>query len=101
MLLHPVAISTERFTYLKDERLFVAEDSDFGPNGIPLGRVYDDACDIGFTLRSHQTGREIVFATWETKKNGEGDVLYTEYRPAPYQSGLNGLSDLKVHVLND
>lgn len=100
-LLHPPIISTDRFTYTERDRTFAAEDSDFGRNGLPLGQVYDDATDIGFTLRSTRTGKEIVFALWNTQRDREGDVQFDEYHPAPYQRGTKGLDDLKVIVFND
>ena len=47
-----------------------------------LGRVYDDACDLGLTLVSHKTGREIVFAMYREIRDGEGELQAEEYEPA-------------------
>lgn len=48
MILRPCPVSTDRFHWQPERRLFVGEYSDL--NG--LGRVYDDACDLGLTLVS-------------------------------------------------
>jgi hypothetical protein len=46
-----------------------------------LGQVYDDACDLGFTLVSHKTGRAIVMVEDQTVQR-DGDLLYRVYVPA-------------------
>lgn len=49
--------STKQFSYLEATQEFCAEASDLGDNH--LSRLYDDACDVGFVLVSHKTGREV------------------------------------------
>jgi len=66
MILHPLPnLSTRDFTYT--DQTFVSEASTLGfkvgwPN---FGRVYDDACDEGFTLISQRTGKECVMVIHE------------------------------------
>jgi hypothetical protein len=76
MILNPAPVSTRQFTYDAPTKNFAAELSDM--NG--LGRVYDDACDVGFTMVSARTGRQVVFVLAEEKRDGEGDTLLWEYR---------------------
>ena len=80
MILEPSPISTERFTYVPAQNMLVACASDLG--SLRLGRVYDDACDVGMTLISHRTGKRIVFAEGATVRDAEGDVQYTDFHPA-------------------
>ncbi len=35
--------------------------------------VYDDACDVGFKVRSHKTGRTVLFTLSETLKTRDGE----------------------------
>ena len=46
--------------------------SDLGPNF--TGRVWNDACDIGFILKSPKTGREILMVQTGRSTDREGDV---------------------------
>lgn len=55
----------------------LAEVSDF--RGHIGGRVYPDAADFGFVVRSHRTGEEKVFSESRTIFGREGDVLGWEY----------------------
>jgi len=76
MILRPTPVSTEQLKFDKEENLLVAEDS-----SLPRpSRVYDDACDEGYTVVSHHTGREVVYAS-DTSWSDGGDLLYWDYRP--------------------
>lgn len=68
--------STRQFTYSRSERCFVAEASELPGNP---GRVYDDACDEGFILVSHQSGDAIVFALDRVDMNGD-DIAGWNYK---------------------
>jgi hypothetical protein len=98
MLLNPPSISTERFLYLDTEKVFAAEASDLGSD-FELGRVYDDAADVGFTLVSQRTGDRLVFVLYQQHRDGEGELLYDEYRAVKGPVGFTG--DLSVHIFND
>ena len=93
MILRPPSISTESFTF--SDRRFVAEASDLGPD-FRLGRVFDDACDEGFTLVSHRTGKDVVFAHHEDKVDLDGDLAVSIFKGV-----TPGFTDLEVHILND
>ena len=55
-------------------------------------RLYDDACDVGFRVQSHRTGKEKLFTfsryEWAGRVDGE--------RVEVWCSG-----DIEIHVLND
>jgi hypothetical protein len=72
MILKPAPVSTRQFTYGAESHSFVAEMSDL--NG--FGQVYDDAADVGFTMVSSRTGREVVFVVADEQRDGEGDILF-------------------------
>ena len=93
MLLHPAPISTSRFSY--KDGVFSAEESDFGRD-FRFGQVWDDACDIGLTLVSHVSGREVVFAFEREVRDREGEVMYLEFKPA-----LRNQPNLTVRIYND
>lgn len=44
-----------------------------------LGRVYHDACDVGFIIRSHRTGKEKAFTESRTVWDTDGDAVYWEF----------------------
>lgn len=59
--------------------------SDLAPlrEGGPFGRIYDDACDIGFCLVNPGTGGETWWYISETHKDGEGDITHWTLKAAP------------------
>lgn len=44
-----------------------------------FGRVWNDACDVGFFIRSHRTCRNELFILSNTLKDNEGDVQGWEF----------------------
>lgn len=95
MQLNTPKISTRPFLYDPTTNTFSAEASDL--RGFRLGRIYDDACDIGFTLVSQRTGREIVFALAHEERDREGDLLFEDFRPVNRNEWGAGT----VRVFND
>ena len=84
-LLRPAPVSTSVVTFDREHNLMVAEMS--STNG--FDRVYNDACDEGLTLVSHITGKEVVYAVVNVKKDTEGDLVYWDLRPAfGFDAGL-------------
>lgn len=78
MLLHPTKLSTTKFLWCKEERMFVAEMSDLQ---IVFNPVWDDAVDVGLTLISQWSGMEIVFVMIH-EQIIDGDVIYWDLEPA-------------------
>lgn len=77
--LEPCPVSTDRFTYMPAERMFVCEASALARS--PFGRVYADACDVGLTLVSHVTGARVVCTVVGEKYDREGDLQWWDLHP--------------------
>jgi hypothetical protein len=92
MLLSPTAIRTDRLVYVKGENLLVGEASDLPDPS----RVWDDACDIGYTIVSHRTGREVIYAGHQVAER-DGDVIYWDYMPAKRADEYQNLPTLRVY----
>lgn len=73
MILKPAPISSDKFSFSKN--CFAAEVSSLG--NFNLERVYDDACDVGFSIVSAKTGNLVVFAQngYIRDEDGEGDLI--------------------------
>lgn len=99
-LLTPTPISTSRFTWSPSDRMFVTEESSLGPDFRP-GPVFDDACDIGITLVSHRTGKQIVCALVGEERDREGELVATVYAPVTPTGARDREHPFTVHVLND
>jgi hypothetical protein len=95
MILKPHRVSSSKFTY--HQGTFVCEDSDFGKVGLidRLGQVYDDACDLGFTIVSQKTGREVVFAQ-DGEDRRDGEVMGWRFVCV-----TPGHKNLKALIIND
>jgi len=93
MILTPNPISSSRFTFKGNT--FSAEASDFGRN-FKLDRVYNDACDEGFSIVSTKTGKVAVFALYNHEEDGEGDLVSWIFRCV-----TPGLTHLKAVIFND
>jgi hypothetical protein len=75
------ALPLQRFTF--DRGTLTATASDFGTprDGLWwLGRLYNDACDVGIVIRSELTGEERRFVLSKQVER-EGEVLYWEFAP--------------------
>lgn len=94
MILKPSPQSSSRFFFNKETNTFVAEISELG-RSFDLGRVYDDACDIGFTIISEKTGNPAVFALSNTNQSEGG------YDSWDFICVTPGLKNLKAVIFND
>jgi hypothetical protein len=65
--------SAARFTW--DENRGSACASDLTKSINPFGRVFNDACDMGFRLVSPKTGREKLFTVTSETRNADNDVV--------------------------
>ena len=92
-------ISTRQCTYDKANNMLVAEISDFGP-GFEWEWAYPDAADLGVTVVSHITGKEIMFAENKVNTNSEGEILSWELIPA--KRGPDPVINLmRLKIFND
>jgi hypothetical protein len=48
-----------------------------------LQPLYNDACDIGFAVKSETTGNVVVYYMTEVVKDGTGEVVAWDYMPTP------------------
>lgn len=90
-------ISSTRFTFIKSSKTFATEASDIKECHF-LGRLYDDACDSGFVLRSERTGKTQAYVlSHPIVRAGElhGWVFEAAF---PYAPGAEGT---KVTIFND
>ena len=65
-----------------------------GRRGIDA-RVWNDACDVGFIVRSPRTGNEILF-TFEKVSDNDGEVTHWLYRGYGPEN-----SEFTVIIFND
>lgn len=99
MLLTNNRVSTERFSYHRDLKTFTAEASDLNHTGCNfLGRLYDDAADVGFCLVSHKTGAVEPFYLDNVDRDREGDVRAWEFLPVNKALREGGI---KLTIFND
>lgn len=90
-LLSPTRLCTSRLTYVAEEKLLCTEDSDL--RNCQPSRVFDDACDVGYTVVSHHTGKEVVYVQDEIVKR-DGEVIAWRYSPA--EEGYESLPVLEI-----
>lgn len=64
------------FTYDASTGKLVAEMSELSHRvgGNIWDQIYEDACDLGFSIRSIATGKVVKFAVHKEEHDGDGDV---------------------------
>ena len=94
-------IGTENFGYHKDIRTFTEELSTIGHRMFRnmRQRLYNDACDEGFVLVSHRTGKEVQMYQSKTETNDEGETLCWEFEPCVTDQPNPGFD--KLVIFND
>ena len=91
-------VSTNRFDWLPKTREFVAEASDL--KDLVLWRVYEDAADAGFGIKSAKTGKIEYLVETHNQESEEGELLWTEFRSIRDNRGAVE-QGWKVVILND
>jgi hypothetical protein len=93
-------IDTRIFTYDRNLQLMCADLSDIQANAAYTcsltARVYNDACDQGFYVRSHRTGRRVLLVLEREVRDAEGDLRCWHFVPAEEIPGLQS-----INVFND
>lgn len=93
MILKPAPISSAMFSFKNN--VFSTEVSEL--RNFSLGRVYDDACDRGFSIISAKTGNVAVFVETDHDYCGEDiDVVAFNFKCV-----TTGLKHLKAVIFND
>jgi hypothetical protein len=93
--------STRDFNYTAKDRTLSIEASTLRagfPGRRTFGPVYDDACDMGFVLESHKTGRKMTFVINKVDKDRDGDIAGWWLTAAAVKDRALGI---KVLVIND
>lgn len=99
-------IPLNRFSWQSVGRAFVADMSDFGRANVPcppFGRLYSDACDVGFVMVSaRQVGVEVEYVLWDTIDGDEPcDIKGWTFRPtADSIRRVPGARGTKVVIFN-
>ena len=90
-----VVLSTNRFTYDKNTKEFVAEISE-------LPRNIGDLCTQDITLTSHITGKESDWMVYNVSRDPDGDIMFWTLRPTKNTVAVHpGLDGATVTILND
>lgn len=66
-----IEFSSETFLYTESDKTFSAFASDM--ENRHQQRLYDDACDIGFAIKSQLTGNVVVFCQSKVVYHGDGE----------------------------
>ena len=90
-----ILLSTNRFTYDKNTKEFVAEISE-------LPRWKGDLCVEDITLTSHITGKESDWQCYSVQRDPDGDILFWSLRPTKNTIAVHpGLAGVTALILND
>lgn len=89
---------SSRFTYVPDTKTLVAEASDFKGQRL-TGRVFTDAIDEGFIIKSDRSGSEIVFCLDAVEYDTGGEITGWRYRPLRDQAAA--VEGVSVLIIND
>lgn len=73
-------VSLQIFAHDSSKRLFIAEASDIGDAQL-FQRIYDDACDVGFTVCNPYTDQTITVTLLNEESDDEGEVISWTYVP--------------------
>jgi hypothetical protein len=102
MILNPMPeINTSQFAWNPLTKTFVACASDlqWAPGWPPLNRVYDDACDEGFSLVSHVTGQKMAVAVEKIEDSADYSGGWKQITFVPAEHAKR--NDFTVVVFND
>lgn len=103
MRLTLVEHSSRQFTYTDADKTLVSEASDL--DNRHLERIYDDACDVGFAVKSEKTGNVVTFVMSEPFYRGEGEdreLAGWNYEPADFSArAFPECRDMKALIFND
>lgn len=94
---HTEIVDSSLFTYDANTKTFVSEYSMFDNMCLRM-KLYTDACDEGFRIRSAKTGNIESFALKHTEKTRSGQVVYAVYVPTNYNLLKQGVT---VKIFND
>lgn len=103
MKLNVIEFPSSMFTWSNEGRSACAEASDMGNRH--LQRLYDDACDVGFKMKSEKTGEVVTFVMASPFYHGEGeDKELAGWHYIPTSESFRNVpncQNMEVTVFND
>jgi hypothetical protein len=100
MKLNLVEHSSRQFTLSADRRTLIAEASDL--DNLHLQQLYDDACDVGFAVKSEKTGKVVVFSMTSPFYNDEREIQGWHYVPTCESfRNVPGCQGMEATIFND
>lgn len=84
-----LAVSTNLFSY--GNKRFSTEHSTFTGNGGSLYRLYDDAYDLGFWMKSERTGKLMAFTSLRAVYDEEREITCWEFSPVDTRLAKSGV----------
>lgn len=91
------AIPSSLFSF-KDNK-FSAFASDLTGHEL-MRQIYDDACDVGFAIKSDKSGQIVKFHHAETFRNADNDITHWTFNITPDHARNPELAKLSVVVFN-
>jgi len=73
------SLSTKMFNWHAEDKVFTQEISSLGKANL-FNRLYSDACDVGFAIVSHVTGKKVVLYM-SSRETYDGDVVSWCFKP--------------------
>ena len=77
---HATILSSKAFTFEASTGVLAADLSDLG-NADLFSRLYADAADAGFGIRSDRTGAVRFFSEADSLRDGEGELVALRFKP--------------------
>lgn len=94
------AVSSVLFSVDKSEKMMMVEDSTLS-HYVKLDRIYEDACDVGFSIKSDKTGGIVTWYEADTISE-RGELVATIFRPISESiRKFPAVKGWEIHVLND
>jgi hypothetical protein len=101
MQLETRTVLSSKFTHLPESKTLVAEVSDL-PRDIALLPLYDDACDLGITLRNSRTANTTRWAFRNDLLAADGEFLGWSLVPCSESIRRNpSLHGYTMSIFND
>jgi len=63
--------------------------------GLLHQRIWDDSCDVGFFVKSHKTGRQVLFTHTKDVHEAEGDLIKSVY------TSYGSDREIRLYIYND
>lgn len=76
---------------------WTTEASDLARNNF-FGQIWDDAADVGFVVKSHVTGKEVVFYLDTVERDADNDIRWWTFKP---YNPEDRYKDLVITIWND